>query len=521
MSTTETLPDPEEVLDDSRIQYQAMTELSDEEYRRLADDIRERGVLQPIVTDENGTILDGHHRAALAEHFDLDESREPAYVVIGDLDEDADKLARAIKQNVLGRDTKDAVKSHAVEQYIETSWDRTDDGDLIRPETDSEVAEKLGVDRSLVSRVVNNVNAHIIDHDRVKARKYYEDNPDASYREVARQVDSAKATVTEWLKEDFDEGDDDGDDDDSDDGASLAAFARNKSEGEKAQETVQKANDDDADGRVQELAQQKVEEISQNKTSPDSAARKVSVRERVIDGERDPINPTDETDDDGDTEDSSGTLNVLNLYAGIGGNRKLWDDVDVTAVEWDEEIAEIYSDHFPDDEVIVADAHDYLREHIFDGWDYIWTSPPCPTHSRTNHFTQVQHESAQYPDMNLYEEILLLDHLEDNLGYDYTVENVVSYYEPLIEPQELGDHYFWTTVDLPEIEFESRNILSDADGRDSHFDFEREQRRLGYELDGYDVAKSRKGKMLRNCVKPELGRSILNQVVNQNGGSDD
>jgi len=31
------------------------------------------------------------------------------------------------------------------------------------------------------------------------------------------------------------------------------------------------------------------------------------------------------------------TTKVLNLYAGIGGNRKLWTDVDVTAVEWDED----------------------------------------------------------------------------------------------------------------------------------------------------------------------------------------
>ena len=170
MSDAKTLPRPEDVLDESRIQYQAMTALSDEEYRRLADDIRERGVLQPIITDEEGTILDGHHRAALAKHFDLDASREPAYVVIGDLNDDSDKLARAIKQNVIGRDTEKAVKSHSVKQYIETTWDRTDDGDLIRPETDSEVAEKLGVSQELVSKVVNRTNHSIIDHERMRAR---------------------------------------------------------------------------------------------------------------------------------------------------------------------------------------------------------------------------------------------------------------------------------------------------------------------------------------------------------------
>ena len=40
-------------------------------------------------------------------------------------------------------------------------------------------------------------------------------------------------------------------------------------------------------------------------------------------------------------------MKVLNLYAGIGGNRKLWQDVDVTAVELNPQIAKIYQDFFP------------------------------------------------------------------------------------------------------------------------------------------------------------------------------
>jgi DNA (cytosine-5)-methyltransferase 1 len=75
-------------------------------------------------------------------------------------------------------------------------------------------------------------------------------------------------------------------------------------------------------------------------------------------------------------------MRILNLYAGIGGNRKLWEDVDVTAVEWNEEIARVYSDNFPNDKVIVADAHQYLLDHYTE-FDFIWASPPCPTHSRT------------------------------------------------------------------------------------------------------------------------------------------
>ncbi len=55
-------------------------------------------------------------------------------------------------------------------------------------------------------------------------------------------------------------------------------------------------------------------------------------------------------------------MKVLNGYAGIGGNRKLWDNVEVTAVEIEPKIAEIYQDFFPDDKVIVTDANrDYIK----------------------------------------------------------------------------------------------------------------------------------------------------------------
>ena len=293
MSDAKTLPRPEDVLDESRIQYQAMTALSDEEYRRLADDIRERGVLQPIITDEEGTILDGHHRAALAKHFDLDASREPAYVVIGDLNDDSDKLARAIKQNVIGRDTEKAVKSHSVKQYIETTWDRTDDGDLIRPETDTDVAEKLGVSQELVSKVVNRSNDTIIDHERMRARRYKQDNPDASFREIARNVDAAKATVTRWIKEDFDEGDD-GDEDDEQ--PTLTATTTDRNEAEKTADVFRRSQDDEDDD-VRQEAEENAERLARGDTSPDAASKNVEIAEaeKEVEAQKE----SEPSDDDG------------------------------------------------------------------------------------------------------------------------------------------------------------------------------------------------------------------------------
>ena len=75
-------------------------------------------------------------------------------------------------------------------------------------------------------------------------------------------------------------------------------------------------------------------------------------------------------------------MKILNLYSGIGGNRKLWgDEHDITAVENNSKIAKIYQDFFPKDELVITDAHQYLLEH-FKEFDFIWSSPPCPTHSK-------------------------------------------------------------------------------------------------------------------------------------------
>ena len=207
------------------------------------------------------------------------------------------------------------------------------------------------------------------------------------------------------------------------------------------------------------------------------------------------------------------TTKVLNLYAGIGGNRKRWEDVDVTAVEWDEDKAEVYRDHFPDDDVIVTDAHEYLLEHLNDGWDFIWSSPPCPSHSHLSPVNQAQH-GPRYPDMNLYEEIITLDHHSDKMEYDYVVENVQSYYEPLIDPYKRARHYFWSNFYIPSISMDPVGVYGGGfEDKNSEFEYKHHEKMMGYELSGYDISKTKKGKMLRNCVHPKLGEHVFNAAT--------
>jgi DNA (cytosine-5)-methyltransferase 1 len=142
-------------------------------------------------------------------------------------------------------------------------------------------------------------------------------------------------------------------------------------------------------------------------------------------------------------------MKVLNLYACLGGNRYKWTDCEVTAIELDQELARMYKERFPNDTVIIADAHQYLLDY-YKEFDFIWSSPPCPSHSRARYWNSSNYDTkteAIYPDMKLYEEILFLQHYF-RTG-KFVVENVIPYYEPLIAAQKRGRHLYWTNFNLP------------------------------------------------------------------------
>lgn len=198
-------------------------------------------------------------------------------------------------------------------------------------------------------------------------------------------------------------------------------------------------------------------------------------------------------------------LKVLNLYAGIGGNRKLWENVEVTAVEMNQEIANIYQDFFPDDEVIVGDAHQYLLSNYTE-YDFIWSSPPCPTHSRFNHLNEVQNKKIKYIDMSLYQEIILLKQWYKG---KWCIENVISYYEPLISPQERASHYFWANFIISEVKNINREIRGAKNQIKKRMDL------TGFNIDKYNFTYLKKRSALNNCTEPKIGLHILNCAIRQ------
>ena len=207
---------------------------------------------------------------------------------------------------------------------------------------------------------------------------------------------------------------------------------------------------------------------------------------------------------------------ILNLYACLGGNRYKWDEVakradieiEVTAVELDPELARMYQERFPNDIVIIADAHQYLLDH-YKEFDFIWSSPPCPTHSRARYWNSSNYDTtteAIYPDMKLYQEILFLQHYYKT--GKWCVENVIPYYEPLIQAQQRGRHLYWTNFNLPKDLKDRRFAISQA---------KNELKGL-CEFHDYDFNKY-KGeqsviKMARNLVDYEAGKTILATAFN-------
>ena len=194
-------------------------------------------------------------------------------------------------------------------------------------------------------------------------------------------------------------------------------------------------------------------------------------------------------------------MRILNLFAGIGGNRLLWNDVlpdiDVTAVEFDTEIAKAYAKRFPNDDVIVGDAWDYAAKNYLD-FDFIWASPPCQTHSRLNIPNNIRNDRTKIlPDFRLYE---LIVYLKFFCKKPFVVENVVPFYEPLVKPNvKLGRHYFWSNFYIPEKFFKKPNKTIEKTIISDFKDFD---------LSLFKNIKNKR-QIIRNQVDSNLGKYIL------------
>lgn len=161
----------------SAVRYQVMPPLSSEEYQELYESIKAEGVLEPIHVDEEGVVIDGHHRSKIASELGV-----PCPVITHDNLSNGEKIALAFTLNLKRRHLSKAEKEGLVVEYKR-----------LKPlASASEVAKATGVSDKTVKRIERENNipspAEVI-------RDYATEHPEKSNREVARDLGVNRKTV--------------------------------------------------------------------------------------------------------------------------------------------------------------------------------------------------------------------------------------------------------------------------------------------------------------------------------------
>lgn len=210
-------------------------------------------------------------------------------------------------------------------------------------------------------------------------------------------------------------------------------------------------------------------------------------------------------------------MKILNLYAGVGGNRMYWgDNHEITAVEFNESVANAYKDLYPNDIVIIGDAHQYLLDHYHE-FDFIWSSPPCQSHSAVRQCVAINYwyggkdkpnmkgAIPLYPDMKLWQEIIFLKHYAK---CDWVIENVIPYYKPFIQPSfTIGKHIYWSNKFI----FDCGGDGYRGMGKGENITTLSQHKNIDlskYKFEGID-----KRQVLRNMVEPKDGLYIFEQIT--------
>jgi DNA (cytosine-5)-methyltransferase 1 len=105
--------------------------------------------------------------------------------------------------------------------------------------------------------------------------------------------------------------------------------------------------------------------------------------------------------------------------------------------------------------------------------------------------------------MKLYEEIILLSTFFKG---KFVVENVMSYYKPLILPQQSGGHYFWSNFIIPDYFSDRKKVRNDKGCT-----LVVKMASKGIEIKNFYDYGGDKRTLLNNAIEPELGLHILNE----------
>jgi ParB-like chromosome segregation protein Spo0J len=98
--------------------YQVLPPLTAKELEDLKASILEQGVLVPVDVDEDGVILDGHHRAMVAEALGVDCPRR----VVAGLVDDGARRAYAVKVNITRRHLTQKARQELLGKLRAEGW---------------------------------------------------------------------------------------------------------------------------------------------------------------------------------------------------------------------------------------------------------------------------------------------------------------------------------------------------------------------------------------------------------------
>lgn len=210
-------------------------------------------------------------------------------------------------------------------------------------------------------------------------------------------------------------------------------------------------------------------------------------------------------------------MKILNLFAGIGGNRINWKNHEIIAIEYEPKIASWYQFNFPQDKIIISDVYKFLNDinnhNLLKDIDFVWASPPCITHTmlpKNTHNKHIIHRKI--PDMTgIYGLYIFLSNISSNFNkkLKFVIENIKPWYKPLIKPTvALERHYFWSNFHIPSKKF----VKPYAHLNKSYADLTITEMLsfLPFSLPPFKI--SNKTQILHNCVNFEVAEYILNCI---------
>lgn len=204
-------------------------------------------------------------------------------------------------------------------------------------------------------------------------------------------------------------------------------------------------------------------------------------------------------------------MKILNLYAGLGGNRTLWSRIySITAVENNDRRAEIYAKRFPNDEIIVRDVKEFLYTTDLTQFDLIWLSPPCKTHSQMNRFHKGRPKIPRLDEIfgvQIWLERLVKypgHWVMENVYPEYGIQNLVGCFIVTLDK-----NVFWSSFPIDRKRF--RPIKPGHGSLNNSTTMREEREKLIQNFMLTDIEDMISLEEIRNCVDPRIGKYVLEQ----------